>query len=236
MSWVPNRASEEKLSARYTKINSAGIFIYQDKKWLFKLKITNLTITSKNGSKVIVILFFHTITFKLFPLGIFSLSQLFITDNLESYTLHKITISLIAGSQTAAPLKWMVSSEPNSIKGKAIFKSQFYYTATCLTPLNILPFVGTSTVSNDLQLPWAYEYSMAVLQMLPVKTFLRLTVHSVVSLHVFSLFLKSFIPWWSQLVGSGVDNYCLIKKGLTQDDIHSQHCPQLCYCSDFWVN
>lgn len=92
----------------------------------------------------------------------------------ESCTVHKITRSpkhyvLVASSQTAAPLKRMASSEPNSIKEKAISKSQFYYTATCLTPLNLLRFVGTNTVSNDLQQSSAHEYSMAVLQMLPVK-------------------------------------------------------------------
>lgn len=109
----------------------------------------------------------------------------------------------------------MVSSEPNSIKAKAISKSQFYYTATCLTSLNLLRFVGTSTVSNDLQLSWAHEYSMAVLQMLPVKTFFRLTPLGIPALLVFNLasvFHQCFIPQWSQLVGAGVDNYCLIKR------------------------
>lgn len=58
---------------------------------------------------------------------------------------------VFASSQTAALLKWMLRSEPNSIKEKAISKSKFYYIATCLTSLNLLLFVGTNTVGNDLQ-------------------------------------------------------------------------------------
>lgn len=61
----------------------------------------------------------------------------------------------------------MASSEPNSIKEKAIFKSNFYYTATCLALGNVLLFVGTGTGSSDLQLPRAHEYRMAVTQKEP---------------------------------------------------------------------
>lgn len=117
-----------------------------------------------------------------------SVSQWFINFP-ESCTTHKKNRSpkhyvLTASSQTAALLKRVVSSEPNSIKKKPISKSQFYYTATCLTPLNLLRFLGANTVSHDLQQSCAHEYSMAALQMLPVKIlfFFRL-----LSVNLFSL-------------------------------------------------
>lgn len=61
----------------------------------------------------------------------------------------------------------MACSEPNGIKEKAIFKSNFYYTATCLALGNVLLFVGTGAGSGDLQLPRAHEYRMAVTQKEP---------------------------------------------------------------------
>lgn len=76
----------------------------------------------------------------------------------------------------------MVSSEPNSRKEKAISKSQFYYTATCLAPLNVLHSVGSNTVSNDLQLSEAHEYSTAALQMLQSRLLFTLTPLSVLAL------------------------------------------------------
>lgn len=188
-------------------------------KWLLMLMVTKLTITSKNGKNKIlkcdcnIALTFMSFSFKSYVvLWYFCITEYleklhFSQNNKESQTL--CLCSLIACSQTA-PLKWMVSSEPNSIKEEAISKSQFYYTATCLTPLNILRFVGTNIVSNNLEQSWAHEYSMAVLQMLPVKTFFTNSTQCT----CFSLssdFHQGFIPLQGQLVaGAAVDNYGLI--------------------------
>lgn len=125
----------------------------------------------------------------------------------------------------------MVSSEPNSIKEEAISKSQFYYTATCLTLLKVLPFVGIGTVGGDLQPPWAHEYSMAVFadahsQDFGVTDFTRCSC-----LSSCSDFHQGFVPWQCQLVGAGVDNYCLIKKRWRQTQPTLPTALQLNQCS-----
>lgn len=66
-----------------------------------------------------------------------------------------------SSSHTAAPLKWMVSSEPNDVQKEAISKSRFYYGATCPAPPNLLHSVGSSGVSGDLQRSLAHEYGVA---------------------------------------------------------------------------
>lgn len=96
----------------------------------------------------------------------------------------------------------MTSSVLNIKKEKKAFsKSQFYYIATCLTPLNKLLFVGSSIASNDPQLSRAHEYSMTVAQMLPIKAFCIAHAEQL---------LPPSRP--HSLADAGVGNYCLTEK------------------------
>lgn len=95
----------------------------------FTLKVAKLTTTTKDGVKTatldaMVMLYF------LGTEGKHKRPTFHRTAYHDSCTAHKINttpkhyVSLIAGSPTAAPLKLMASSEPNSVQEEAIFQIQ----------------------------------------------------------------------------------------------------------------
>lgn len=121
-------------------------------------------------------------------------------------------------SPAAASFKWMLSSEPNGAKERAISKSQFHYTATCLTLLNILRSVGSGTVRSDLEQSSRIQHDGVADA--PSPDFVRLTerTRSPCVLPFLRVWFPGEADW---LGGPGVDNYCFMT-GLNQEDRRSQ--------------